>query len=59
LQKELTKYILGDFQKTKLNEEIADSLIMITQIINYFRNQNQVDKWINLKMNKLDRLTNG
>lgn len=54
LQKELTKNIRGMGNRENLKEEVADVLIMITQIqIMYSLPDDEVERIIHLKLNRL------
>jgi len=54
LQKELTKYIRGKGNKEALTEEVADALIMITQIqLMYHICDEDVRKVMDFKLNRL------
>ena len=60
LQKELTKYIRGKGNKKGLTEELADALIMITQIqLMYQICDEDVRKVMDFKLNRLkERIEN-
>lgn len=60
LQKELTKYIRGKGNKEALTEEVADALIMITQIqLMYQICDEDVRKVMDFKLNRLkERIEN-
>lgn len=54
LQKELTKSIRGMGNRENLKEEVADVLIMITQIqIMYALPDDEVERIMHLKLNRL------
>lgn len=54
LQKELTKYIRGQGSREHLKEEVADVLIMITQIqIMYVLPDEEINEIIDFKLNRL------
>lgn len=54
LQKELTKYIRGMGNRENLKEEVADVLIMITQIqLMYALPDDEVERIMRLKLNRL------
>ena len=54
LQKELTKFIRGKGNRDNLIEEVADVLVMITQIqLMYHIPDDEVEKVMRLKLNRL------
>jgi NTP pyrophosphatase (non-canonical NTP hydrolase) len=54
LQKELTKFIRGKGNRENLIEEVADVLVMITQIqIMYALPDDEVERIMHLKLNRL------
>ena len=54
LQKELTKFLRGNGKKKNLTEEVADALIMITQIqIIYGIGDEDVREVMDYKLNRL------
>lgn len=54
LQKELSKFIRGKGNRDNLIEEVADALIMITQIqLMYYIPDDEVDKVMRFKLNRL------
>ena len=54
LQKELTKFIRGKGNRDNLIEEVADVLVMITQIqLMYHIPDDQVERIMHLKLNRL------
>lgn len=54
LQKELSKFIRGKGNRDNLIEEVADVLIMITQIqLMYYIPDDEVERIIHLKLNRL------
>ena len=54
LQKELTKYIRGQGSREHLKEEVADVLIMITQIqIMYALPDDEIKEIVDFKINRL------
>lgn len=54
LQKELTKFLRGNGKKKHLTEEVADALIMITQIqIIYGISDEDVREVMDYKLNRL------
>lgn len=54
LQKELTKYIRGNGNRDNLTEEVADVLIMITQILLMYQiSDENITEVINFKLNRL------
>ena len=54
LQKELTKFIRGKGNRDNLIEEVADVLVMITQIqIMYHIPDDEVERIMHLKLNRL------
>ena len=54
LQKELTKYIRGMGNRENLKEEVADVLIMITQIqIMYALPDDEIKEIVDFKINRL------
>jgi NTP pyrophosphatase (non-canonical NTP hydrolase) len=54
LQKELTKYIRGKGNRENLIEEVADVLVMITQIqLMYALPDDEVERIMRLKLNRL------
>ena len=61
LQKELTKFLRGNGKKKHLTEEVADALIMITQIqIIYGIGDEDVREVMDYKLNRLrERVQNG
>lgn len=61
LQKELTKYIRGQGSREHLIEEVADVLIMITQIqIMYALSDEEIKEVVDFKLNRLkERIGNG
>jgi NTP pyrophosphatase (non-canonical NTP hydrolase) len=60
LQKELTKFIRGKGNRENLIEEVADVLVMITQIqIMYHIPDDEVERIMHLKLNRLkERMQN-
>ena len=60
LQKELTKHIRGKGNRDNLIEEVADVLIMITQIqIMYCIPDDEIEKVMRFKLNRLkERMQN-
>lgn len=60
LQKELTKFLRGNGKKKHLTEEVADALIMITQIqIIYGIGDEDVREVMDYKLNRLrERMQN-
>ena len=61
LQKELTKFLRGNGKKKHLTEEVADALIMITQIqIIHGIGDEDVREVMDYKLNRLrERVQNG
>ena len=61
LQKELTKFLRGNGKKKNLTEEVADALIMITQVqIIYGIGDEDVREVMDYKLNRLrERVKNG
>ena len=54
LQKELSKFIRGKGNRDNLIEEVADVLVMITQIqLMYHIPDDEVEKIMHLKLNRL------
>ena len=54
LQKELTKFIRGKGNRENLIEEVADVLVMITQIqLMYHIPDDEVERIMHLKLNRL------
>ena len=54
LQKELTKFIRGKGNRDNLIEEVADVLVMITQIqLMYHIPDDEVERIMHLKLNRL------
>lgn len=54
LQKELSKYIRGKGNRDNLIEEVADVLVMITQIqLMYHIPDDEVERIMHLKLNRL------
>lgn len=54
LQKELTKHIRGKGNYENLKEEVADALIMITQVqLMYHIPDDEVEKVMHFKLNRL------
>lgn len=54
LQKELSKYIRGKGNRDNLIEEVADVLVMITQIqLMYYIPDDEVERIMHLKLNRL------
>ena len=54
LQKELSKFIRGKGNRDNLIEEVADVLVMITQIqIMYYIPDDEVKRIMHLKLNRL------
>ena len=54
LQKELTKHIRGKGDRENLIEEVADVLIMVTQIqLMYYIPDDEVEKVMHFKLNRL------
>lgn len=54
LQKELSKFIRGKGNRDNLIEEVADVLVMITQIqIMYYIQDDEVERIMHLKLNRL------
>lgn len=54
LQKELTKYIRGKGNKKDLTEELADALIMITQVqLMYHIPDEEIREVMDFKLNRL------
>ena len=54
LQKELSKFIRGKGNRDNLIEEVADVLIMVTQIqIMYYIPDDEVERIMHLKLNRL------
>ena len=54
LQKELSKFIRGKGNRDNLIEEVADVLVMITQIqLMYHIPDDEVEKVMHLKLNRL------
>lgn len=54
LQKELTKHIRGKGNRDNLIEEVADVLVMITQIqLMYYIPDDEVEKVMRFKLNRL------
>ena len=54
LQKELSKFIRGKGNRDNLIEEVADVLVMITQIqLMYYIPDNEVERIMHLKLNRL------
>ena len=59
LQKEVTKFIRGKGDKANLTEEIADVEIMLEQIKMICAvNRKDIDKYINIKINRLNETLN-
>ena len=54
LQKELSKFIRGKGNRENLIEEVADVLVMVTQIqLMYYIPDDEVEKVMRLKLNRL------
>ena len=54
LQKELSKFIRGKGNRDNLIEEVADVLVMITQIqLMYYIPDDEVERIMRLKLNRL------
>ena len=54
LQKELTKHIRGKGNRENLIEEVADVLVMITQVqLMYYIPDDEVEKVMHFKLNRL------
>lgn len=60
LQKALCKHIRGNGSMTDIAEEIADVQIMLAQMILLFDLESSVEKWRDIKLERLrDRLSEG